>query len=59
VQTGSRIKHEVAGGQLDFVGAVEVLDHQFAAVIFVRLGQKQRDRQIGPDALAREAVATN
>ena len=57
MQTRRRIKHEVPGRELDFVGAVEVLDHQFAAVILVRLRQKQRHRQVGPDPQAGEAIS--
>ena len=52
VQAGSRIKHQVPGRQLDPMRAVIVFDDQFAAVIFLRLGQKQRHRQIGADARA-------
>ena len=59
VQTRRRIKHEVPGRQLDFVGTIEVLDHQFAAVVFVRLRQKQRHRQIGPDPQAGEAISAH
>ena len=36
-----------------------VLDDQFSAVIFVRLGEKQRDRQIGPDAQAGQMIAAH
>jgi len=32
----TQIKYEIPGRQLDFVGTIDVLDHQFAAVIFVR-----------------------
>ena len=38
------------------MGTVEVLDHQLAAIILVRLGQKQRYRQVGPDPQSRETV---
>src|SRR5712672_4750426 len=57
MQTGRRIKYEIAGRQLDFVGTVDVLDHQFAAVIFVRFAEKQRYRQIGPDAQSGQMIA--
>src|SRR6266699_460309 len=40
MQTGRRIKHEIAGRQLDVVGTVVVFDHQLSAVIFVRFGEK-------------------
>src|SRR5438445_13568925 len=35
MQAGRRIKHEIAGRQLDLMGTVEVLDDKLAAVIFV------------------------
>ena len=37
MQTRRRINYEIAGRQLDFMGTVDVLDHEFAAVIFIRL----------------------
>ena len=39
------------------MGAVEVLDHQFAAIILLRFGQKQRDRQVGPDPQAGQTIS--
>src|SRR5215211_2242745 len=36
MQARGRVKHEMASRQLDFVGTVEVLDHELAAVIFIR-----------------------
>src|SRR5438874_3455246 len=48
MQTRGRIEHKIPGRELDFVGTVEVLDHQLAPVILVRLRQKQRHRQVGP-----------
>ena len=57
MQTRRRIKHEVPGRELDFVGTVEILDHKFAPVILVRLRQKQRHRQVGPDPLAGETIS--
>ena len=46
----------MAGRQLDLVGTVEVLDHELAAVILVRLRQEQRHRQVGSDAQAGQPV---
>ena len=36
-------------GSLTRVHAVGVLDHQLAAVVFVRIGEEQRRREIGAD----------
>src|SRR5439155_24914690 len=36
MQTRRRIKHEVPGRELDFVGTIEILDDQFAPVRLVR-----------------------
>ena len=41
MQTRSRIKHQMPGGQLDLVRAVIVLDGQLAAIILLRLRQEQ------------------
>src|ERR1700728_988293 len=37
MQTRRRINYEIAGRQLDFMGTVDILDHEFAAVILIRL----------------------
>ena len=43
----------LAGRQLHAVDAVGVLDHQLAAVVLVRVGEEQRRRQVGADAVRR------
>ncbi len=53
VQAGRGIQNHVPGGQLDAVRAVGILDHQFAAVVFVGRGEKQRRRKIGADPVRR------
>jgi hypothetical protein len=50
MQAGRRIKHQVAGRQLHLVHAVFVLNRQFATVVFLRLRQKQGDRQVRANA---------
>ena len=58
VERGRRVEDHVAGGQLDLMLAIAVLDDQLAAVIVVGLGQEERRRQVGPDppaAIGQEA----
>ena len=57
VQASGRIDDGVAGGQLDLVLAVGVFDDQLAALIFLRLAEKHRGRDIGAHLQATEAVA--
>ena len=47
VDAGRRVEHQVAGRQLDPLAAVGVLDHQLAAVVFVRVAEEQRGGQVG------------
>lgn len=47
VKAGTWVKHHVTGGQFNGVLAVSIFNHQFAAVVAVRVGQEQRYRQIG------------
>ena len=51
------IKDQMARRQLDPVRAVIIVDHQFAAVIFLGLRKEQRDGKIGADAQAGQMVA--
>src|SRR5271156_4892112 len=45
--------------QLDFLGAVIVLDGQLASVVFIGLRQKQRHRQIRANADASQMIASH
>ena len=59
MQASGGIKHKIAGRQLHFMRAIIVLDHEYAAVILVRLRQKQRDREVGANAHAGQWVAAH
>ncbi|MCY1355465.1 hypothetical protein D9M69_418860 [compost metagenome] len=52
VDAGGRVQHHMPGRQLHALLAIGVLDHQFAAVVLVRLGQEQRCRQVAADTEA-------
>ena len=43
----------MTGRQLHAVDAVGVLDHQLAAVVVLGVGEEQRRRQVGADAVRR------
>ena len=47
-----RIDHHVTRRQLHALGAKGVFDHQFSAIVFIGIGQKQRGRYIGAHAFA-------
>jgi hypothetical protein len=49
MQAGRGRKNKLPGGKLDFVLAVIFFNDQLPTIVFIRLGQKQRDRQIGAD----------
>ncbi|MCY1429252.1 hypothetical protein D9M71_451620 [compost metagenome] len=51
VQAGAGVQHQVTGGQLDLLHAIGVLNHQFAAVIAVRVAEEQRRGQVGTHPL--------
>ena len=52
MQAGRGIENHVAGGKLHVVHAVGVLDDQFAAVIFIGLGEKQSGGEISADSVS-------
>ena len=52
MQAGSRIKDHVTGGQFDALRAVSIFDHQFAAFVFIGIGEEQSGGDIRADALA-------
>ena len=53
VQAARRIDHHIAGGEFDRMLAVDVVDHQFAAVVVFRRAEKQRRRNISANAQRR------
>ena len=59
MQGRRRIKNAVARRQLDRLRAVAVFDQQFAPIILLWVGQKERAGQIGADALARAGNGTD
>src|SRR3954471_1556006 len=59
VQTRSRIKYQVPGGQFDLVRAVIILNDQLGAIIFIRFGEKQRHRHVGTNAQAGHRIAAH
>lgn len=52
MQAGAGVEHQIAGGQLHLLQAVGVLDHQFAAVIVLRVAEEEGRGQVGTDPLA-------
>jgi len=52
VQAGRRIEDHVTGGEFDGFGAVGVLDDEFAAVVFVGIGEEERAGKIRAKAMA-------
>ncbi|MNT17760.1 hypothetical protein D3C72_1529350 [compost metagenome] len=59
MQAGGRVQDHVAGRQLDAVQAVGVFRHQLAALVLVRIAEKQRARHVGAHVLAGERVAAD
>src|SRR5216684_3871384 len=59
MQARRRVEDQISGRQLYRMGAVEVLDNQFSAVVLIRLRKKQRDRQIGAQAHAGQRIAAD
>ena len=53
VQARRRVKHEVPRRQLHALHAVSIFHHQFAAVVFIRRGEKERRREIGAQPVRR------
>src|SRR5258707_9196781 len=59
MQAVRRIENKVPCRQLDFMGAIIVLDDEFAAIVLIRRRQKERHRQIGADAHPGEMIAAH
>ena len=59
MQAGRGIENQVTGGQLYGVRAVGILHDQFATIVFVGLGEKQRGGKIGANAVWRPADLAN
>jgi len=53
VQAARRVNHHIAGREFDRMLAVDVVDHQLAAVVVFRRAEKQRRRDIGANAIGR------
>ena len=52
MQAGGGIEDHVSGGQFDALRAIGIFDDEFAAFVFIGIGEEQCGGDIGANALA-------